>query len=142
MTLLLQAAQENPRPPKRTRAETWIDQVLAVKYRRYCRGEPWAPGINLYETKELFCVVVDLAGVSANEIDVRVEDGVLAISGRRSMPMAADLGGQVRVHLMEIDHGHFCRRIELPAEADVSDVAAVQATYRSGLLWVRIPRKG
>ena len=39
---------------------------------------------------------------------------------------------------MEIDHGSFCREVELP-----NDVAndKIIATHRNGLLWIELPKK-
>ena len=43
-----------------------------------------------------------------------------------------------RVHRMEIDHGHFAREVDLPADVDQN---AISATYRAGLLWVELPKR-
>ena len=47
--------------------------------------------------------------------------------------------GPVRAHHMEIDSGRFCREIDLPGNVDVE---AIEATYRNGFLWIRLPKKG
>ncbi len=41
-------------------------------------------------------------------------------------------------HLMEIDHGPFLRSVEVPSSVDVE---AINAKYRSGLLWILLPKK-
>ena len=38
---------------------------------------------------------------------------------------------------MEIDEGPFRREIDLPAAVDTSQV---EATYRKGFLWIRLPK--
>ena len=45
---------------------------------------------------------------------------------------------RAKLHLMEIDHGQFTREVELPADANRESITA---TYRSGMLWVEIPKK-
>jgi HSP20 family molecular chaperone IbpA len=40
---------------------------------------------------------------------------------------------------MEIDHGPFVREVELP---DDIDHEAIRATYRVGLLWIELPKRG
>jgi HSP20 family protein len=82
--------------------------------------------------------VVDLAGVQVSEIDLRAEDGVLLIQGRRDMPRVETQAQTVHVHMMEIDHGVFRRAVELPPTADTT---SIEATYRGGFLSIRIPRK-
>jgi HSP20 family molecular chaperone IbpA len=44
---------------------------------------------------------------------------------------------RVRVHLMEIDHGGFCRDVELPEDVDRDKI---RAHYRDGILWIEIPK--
>ena len=44
---------------------------------------------------------------------------------------------RVRIHLMEIDHGSFCREVELPEDVDRDRIVA---NYRNGMLWVELPK--
>jgi HSP20 family molecular chaperone IbpA len=39
---------------------------------------------------------------------------------------------------MEIDHGSFCREVELPHDVARDRISAV---YRDGLLWIELPKK-
>ena len=57
---------------------------------------------------------------------------------------AASAGGtgahehrRVRIHLMEIDHGAFCREVELPEDIDRERISA---NYRNGMLWIELPK--
>lgn len=115
----------------------WMDQVLGQGYQHYCSRDGWQPAINLCEDERHYCVVVDLAGVKASEIDLRAEQRMLVLSGERALPEAPERVGEVRLHLMEIDHGRFHRAIELPEGVDVD---AIEAFYRNGYLWIRIPK--
>jgi HSP20 family protein len=117
---------------------SWVDQVLGPSFRKFSSTDTWAPAINLYEDDASFFVVVDLAGVAAGQIDLRAEDGVLMICGRREMPRVETQAQTVHVHMMEIDHGLFRRAVELPPNADTQ---SIEATYRGGFLSIRIPRK-
>ena len=38
---------------------------------------------------------------------------------------------------MEIDHGGFCREVELPEDVDRDRIAA---NYRNGMLWIELPK--
>jgi len=40
--------------------------------------------------------------------------------------------------LMEIDHGHFVRDVELPHDVHSEQITA---TYRNGMLWIELPKK-
>jgi len=116
----------------------WVDHVLGPSFSRYCPGETWQPAINLYEDRSSYCLVADLAGVQAEAIDLRVEGDLMFFSGARATPKAPEADEPVRVHLMEIDSGRFCRKVDLPDDADRNSVSA---TYRGGYLWIKIPKK-
>ena len=116
----------------------WVDHVLGPGYHKFCPGESWNPAINFYESRANYLVVADLAGIKAEGIDLRVEEGLLVLSGHRNAPGLTDADADTRCHLMEIDHGQFSRRVELPLTADVD---AISASYRNGFLWIRIPKK-
>ncbi len=75
------------------------------------------------------------------KIDVHVEPGRLTIRGEREAPQPptdepAGRSSAVRIVMMEIDHGPFCRQITLPEQADL---ARVESRYDRGMLWVHIP---
>ena len=116
----------------------WMDQALGA---RSSQGGPpgaWAPSVNLYEDSSTYHAVADLAGVDPRDMELRVEKDVLVLVGRRKTPEPPNPRGPVCLHLMEIDHGAFCRRLNLPPEADLE---RIEAAYRNGFLWVHIPKK-
>ena len=122
-------------------------EQMTKGYYNFCPGDSWSPSVNLYETPAGYLVCVDLAGVDKEKIDVEVRDNRLRLSGARPVPQPepVELGegqphGQpprLRVHLMEIDHGTFCREVELPLNVDRD---RIEARYRNGMLWVEIPK--
>ena len=120
------------------RMNRWVDKILRTSYHTYCPGEAWRPSVNLYEDASHYCLLVDLAGMRAEDIDLRIEDDKLIVSGQRDTPRSREMQGDPKLHLMEIDHGWFRRCLELPENVDVE---AIEATYRGGFLWVRMPKK-
>lgn len=77
-------------------------------------------------------VVVDLAGVDPNEIEVLISARELAITGQRRRPSVH--GG--RYQLMEIDYGPFQRTLTLPEHVDAE---RAEARYERGLLVISLP---
>ena len=128
-------------------------EQMQKSYFSYCPSETWTPSVNLYETAESYLVCADLAGVDKQKIDVEVVEQVLKLKGTRNVPTyedavaaAAATGSEVaegaehrrvRIHLMEIDHGSFCREVELPEDVDRDRIAA---NYRNGMLWIELPK--
>jgi HSP20 family molecular chaperone IbpA len=116
--------------------------------------DTWTPNVNLYETATSYFVCADLAGVDKEKIDVEVVEQRLTLRGNRAVPSPEFLEEEsgpasstadppagvkkAKLHLMEIDHGQFTREVELPADANRERITA---TYRSGMLWVEIPKK-
>ncbi len=104
--------------------------------------DTWTPPVNLYESEGIYLVCVDLSGVDKEKIDVEVQGGELTLRGHRQVPWLNDKAqaseSKLRVHVMEIDHGSFCRTVELPPDAAQEQISA---TYRDGLLWIEIPKK-
>jgi HSP20 family protein len=112
----------------------------------FCPSETWTPNVNLYENDAAYVVCVDLAGVDKEKIEVVVADQKLTLRGARLVPtfpeLNADASGEahpkLRVHVMEIDHGPFCREVELPADVDRERIGAA---HRNGLLWIELPKR-
>jgi len=92
------------------------------------------PHADCYRTEDPaeLTVLVELPGVSAQDVELAVTDGTLVVSGRRVRPRCA---GQV-YQQMELDYGPFTRRIQLGGDVDV---AAARATLEHGLLKVVLP---
>ncbi len=103
----------------------------------------WKPRANLYETSTHFLACLELAGTSAERIDVRAEAGVVHVRGFRDKPELPGPANHesaaetVSVLQMEIDWGRFHRSIRIGSDVDVE---RIQALYRHGYLWVILPR--
>ncbi|MHC4982176.1 MAG: Hsp20/alpha crystallin family protein [Planctomycetota bacterium] len=118
----------------------WTEQVLGTTFQKYYSEQTWIPSANLCEHDSYYCLIVELAGMSAEQIDLRVEGEkrVLVLSGDRPAPKPPERDDIVCLHLMEIDHGRFSRALELPEDVDAD---GIEAKYRSGYLWVKLPKK-
>jgi HSP20 family protein len=75
----------------------------------------WAPLVDVYETPEEVVVLVDLAGVTKDELNIALDHDDLIIRGERQ-----DKRPEKRrtYYQMEITCGPFERRIHLPATVD------------------------
>ncbi len=92
------------------------------------------PLLDCFRTEDpaTYTVVVDLAGIDPQRVNVTTADRALVISGERSR---ADCGGR-SYQQMEIEYGPFQRVIQLPEDVDPS---SAEATYDKGLLRIVIP---
>jgi HSP20 family protein len=124
-----------------------LAEQMKTGYFGFCPTDTWTPNVNLYENDTAYLVCVDLSGVDKEKIDLTVHEQRLKLSGRREVPVMPDeLAGpdpagrnqKIKVHLMEIDHGGFCREVELPNDVHTD---AISASYRNGMLWIELPKK-
>ncbi|MBW1980839.1 MAG: Hsp20/alpha crystallin family protein [Deltaproteobacteria bacterium] len=95
----------------------------------------WRPQMDLYETDGDYVVLVALAGMKPEELEVVVDRDTLRISGNRCRPLSQ---GIIKVHQMEIDFGPFSQTIRLPEAVDSNRASS---TYRDGFLTVRLPKQ-
>ena len=140
-----------------------MDQ-MQKSFFNFCPSETWTPNVNLYENDTAYLVCVDLAGVDKEKIEVVVADQRLTLKGTRLVPAPEEVVAQaaaaaaaaaatnhgapggadaahqpprLKVHVMEIDHGPFCREVELPENVDKERISA---SHRNGLLWIELPK--
>ena len=94
----------------------------------------WVPPMDLVEDKNDLVLRADLPGLSEDDVDIEVKDGVLTISGERKTEEKKEEEGYYRV---ERAFGRFSRSLSLP---DGIDPEQVKAKFDNGVLEVRIPK--
>jgi HSP20 family protein len=94
----------------------------------------WVPAMDLVEDKNDLVLRADLPGLSEDDVDIEVKDGVLTISGERKTEEKKEEEGYYRV---ERAFGRFSRSLTLP---DGIDPEQVKAKFDNGVLEVRIPK--
>lgn len=94
----------------------------------------WEPSVDVYETENKVVILIELAGVKEDEIEVTVDNKVVTIRGDRK-----DIKRGIRrtYSQMEILWGPFERNIPLTTNVDVSQV---KAYYESGFLEIVLPK--
>ena len=95
---------------------------------------PWAPPTDVYETEKVIYVLVEIAGVQDEHVEVEVFHNALCIEGFRRLPQG-DETGVYRV--AEIHQGAF--HIDVPLPADV-DPHKTEAALERGILRVTLPK--
>lgn len=93
----------------------------------------WQPPVDVFEDERQVIVVVALPGVAAADIVLTAEPGALVVRARRALPFA---GRPMRLRQLEIPHGGFERRVELPRGP--LQLASHELTH--GCLVVRLDR--
>lgn len=94
----------------------------------------WHPPADLYEADDCYYVKVELGGMMREDIQVTVEDGVLAFRGRRSDTSSVN---KIRYRQAEIKYGLFEVCLRLPDDVDIN---CIRAAYCNGFLEAALPK--
>ena len=94
----------------------------------------WAPPVDIFERQDHLVIRAEVPGVSMEDMDVRIENGMLILHGERKQD--TDVKGE-NAHQMERVYGAFTRSFTLPTTVDAAKVAA---TYKDGVLEVTVPK--
>ena len=118
----------------------FLDQIAGRGLRAgYENGEQtvadWVPAIDIVEEKERFVLRADLPGVSAENIDISMDKGLLTISGERREEKNEQAEG---LHRIERATGKFYRRFSLPETVNSDGISARSV---NGILEVSIPKQ-
>src|SRR5580698_5455342 len=98
-------------------------------------GRPWSPAVDIVETQDALQLKADLPDVKLEDIDVRVENQTLTLSGKRRFEEEEKVKGY---HRIERSYGDFVRSFTIPQTVDTEKVAA---DYKNGVLTVSLPKK-
>ncbi|HHE47085.1 MAG TPA: Hsp20/alpha crystallin family protein [Bacteroidetes bacterium] len=121
-----------------------IDDDLDFVFNHYYKARRWSimpaekgwkPLTDVYETDDEVVIVMDIAGITTQDIKLILIKNILTIHGIRR-----ERHGQRKRHFhkMEIDFGPFERIIELPAPVDPE---RNNARYVQGFLEIHLPKR-
>lgn len=110
------------------------DLFKDVKPLGYQQDRSFNPPMDIYETEDQLVVVMEVAGMNAEDFHVTFEKDLLSISGVRTESSSPR---KTRLHQMEIDYGKFQRTLRIPFPLKTEEF---KATYRQGFLLVTVPR--
>ena len=93
----------------------------------------FVPSSDIYETQDTLTVILEMPGVEKNNVDVRVEDGVLSVLGKLDLSKYQGL----QPLYVEYNVGHYSRSFQLPSKVDQSKIAA---ELKDGVLSLTLPK--
>jgi HSP20 family protein len=120
-------ATSRPRPF----SESWQQQTTSVSMAQ----TSWRPATDIVETANEVIVLVELAGVDHDQLDVLLFEDALIVEGERRLPPTH---GNGVYHAAEIRQGQL--RLELPLPCPI-DPEQVDARYERGLLEMRLGKR-
>ncbi|MEK7866567.1 MAG: Hsp20/alpha crystallin family protein [Planctomycetota bacterium] len=110
-------------------------EVLSNRFRTILDGLEGAPAIDLYEGAEGWTAYVELPGVRPEDVNMHVENGVLAIEVKKAAPAGAkDLAPVLRERV----YGTFRREVALPEGVDAE---RIDAGFQDGVLVLTLAKR-
>jgi HSP20 family protein len=94
----------------------------------------WAPPVDIFEKNDHLVIRAEIPGVAKDDMDVRIENGVLTLRGERKHETEVK---EANAYRMERVYGTFTRSFSLPTTVDATKIAA---TYKDGILEVTVPK--
>jgi HSP20 family protein len=113
-----------------------LRDLLAIQQRldRFAPGPAgWNPPVDLHETPDRYVITAEVAGLSREDVEIRMHDGRLTLSGSRPERGAAC----EQYHRVERGRGSFSRTFHLPLPVDADRIVA---DLRDGVLTVTCPK--
>jgi HSP20 family protein len=94
----------------------------------------WSPPVDIYETDDALVLTAEMLGVSKDDVGIEIHENNLTLWGQRTH--RAEVHDD-RYHRRKRVYGDFQRSSVLPLTVDHEKV---QATYRDGILELRLPK--
>ena len=94
----------------------------------------WAPPVDIFEKQDHLVIRAEIPGVRMEDMDVRIDNGVLTLRGERKQDTEV---GEENAYRLERVYGMFTRSFSLPTTVDAGKVTA---TYKDGILEVSVPK--
>lgn len=98
-------------------------------------GRVWRPNTDVFESQNEMIILVELAGVKKDEVQLTLEGNVLRLVGERTLYREK---ADMTYRNMEVSFGAFERNVHLHESVDPS---SIQAFYRDGFLEIKIQKR-
>lgn len=96
------------------------------------------PKCNIIDTTEDVQVIAEIPGLTKDDVNIKVESGVMTISGKQSAMTKKGEAKQIKYIRRELKHSSFKRSFEL---GDTLDPSKISAKFENGILNITIPKK-
>ncbi|HEX6307075.1 MAG TPA: Hsp20/alpha crystallin family protein [Longimicrobiales bacterium] len=97
-------------------------------------GLAWSPEVDVVETDSELVVRADLPGLTSDDVQLEVKDGMLVMKGEKKEEKEEK---QAEYRVVERAYGSFERAFSLPSTVDADGIVA---DFRNGVLEVHLPK--
>ena len=119
---------------RRNRIDNLLDEFFKVPLKWGLVGFETLPAVDIYEKDNKIMVKAEIPGVTAEKLNVSVDDDLLTISGEKKQENEIKNNDYYR---LEASYGRFERQVRLPEPVKAE---GVKATYKDGVLKIELPK--
>ena len=94
----------------------------------------WSPAVDIVESPDAYTLTAALPGLTKGDINLRVEEGVLTLTGERK---SEHIESKEFGHRYERAYGKFSRSFQLDSSVENGKI---KAEFKNGLLKVELPK--
>jgi HSP20 family molecular chaperone IbpA len=98
-------------------------------------GRTYVPGVDIVENEKELLLMADIPGVTAENLSVDFERGLLTIHGEVAPRQDAE---KSRFVIREYGVGDYCRTFQI---GEAIDSTKIEAELRDGVLTLRLPKR-
>jgi HSP20 family protein len=113
--------------------EASLRDVFASRFGRFAHG--WSPDFEVRESHVAIRFIADVPGVRPDDLELRVDEGRLVITGRREPESRTD---DEQLTTSERSFGQFMRTFTLPSYVELDHITS---ELRDGVLTIAVPKK-
>ena len=95
----------------------------------------FVPAVDVYEDEHKVTLKLEIPGVSQEDVDIRLENNTLTVSGERKFEKEEK---EENFHRIERRYGSFARSFTLPNTLDTENV---QANFENGVLKIELAKR-
>ena len=95
----------------------------------------FVPAVDVYEDEHSIQLKLEVPGIDEKDLDIKVENNVLSVSGERKLEKEEK---EENFHRVERRYGSFTRSFTLPSTVSTDDI---QADYDHGVLKIRLAKR-
>lgn len=95
----------------------------------------WSPAVDIYDKGAEVVIHAEIPGMKIDDIDVRVENNILTIRGKKERKEEVKEDGYFRT---ERSYGTFSRSFSLPSTVNAAEIVA---EYKEGILTLSLPKE-
>jgi len=98
-------------------------------------GDSFVPPVDIFEDGNKVVLKLEVPGVKQEDLDIRVENNTLNVSGERKFTTETE---EQNYHRIERRYGRFARSFTLPQTVNTDQV---EASYDSGVLTIELAKR-